>query len=518
MKKQAQTFLPADPRYPAFVERYAFDLARFAFEVCGDMPTNQQVELYQNTQKFGCRVSVASGHGTGKTRSFSVIAIWHLLCYHNKSGGSNTFITAPRIATVKDGIWKEFADIKTRIGQGEFSWLNDYFEVEHEKVYVKGYKLNWWIQGKTAPKGSPENLAGAHRDFLLWICDESSGIPDGNFGVIGGSLTDPRNRMICASQPTRSSGFFYDQHHRLSSVNGGVWTALTFNSEDSSLVSTNFLREKLLEYGGRDSIEYQIKVLGKFPDKTDGMLLGRSDVEKCFDLPSCIGDGDEWGWIAAIDVGAGEYRDKSVMTLAKVSGYGETGDNPRRVHVVGIPVLTNTKNIRDFAGECVAFLLENGLSNITRMVDEGGFGRSVCLNMEEGGSGNLIRVNWGYPCFRNENRDRYVSMRAQASVACARAAKEGRLTIANGHYKTEALDQASRIPYHFDDKTRYVIEKKEEMRKQGIHSPDIWDTVCFLFLEGAYYTVSNESVDMPQISRSETVANLAEEMLRKLGI
>ena len=248
------------------------------------------------------------------------------------------------------------------------------------------------------------------------------------------------------------------------------------------------------------------------------MLLGRSDVEKCFDLPSCIGDGDEWGWIAAIDVGAGEYRDKSVMSLAKVSGYGETGDNPRRVHVVGIPVLTNTKNIRDFAGECVAFLMENGLSNITLMVDEGGFGRSVCLNMEEGGSGNLIRVNWGYPCFRNENRDRYVNMRAQASVACARAAKEGRLTIASGHYKTEVLDQASRIPYHFDDKTRYVIEKKEEMRKQGIHSPDIWDTVCFLFLEGAYYTVSNESVDMPQISRSETVANLAEEMLRKLGI
>jgi hypothetical protein len=420
--------------------------------------------------------------------------------------------------SVKDGIWKEFADIKTRIGQGEFAWLNDYFEVEHEKVYVKGYKLNWWIQGKTAPKGSPENLAGAHRDFLLWICDESSGIPDGNFGVIGGSLTDPRNRMICASQPTRSSGFFYDQHHRLSSVNGGVWTALTFNSEDSSLVSANFLREKLLEYGGRDSIEYQIKVLGKFPDKTDGMLLGRSDVEKCFDSPSCIRDSDEWGWIAAIDVGAGEYRDKSVMTLAKVSGYGETGETARRVHVVGMPVITNTKNIRDFAGECVAWLLDNGLSNITIMVDEGGFGRSVCLSMEEAGNGNLIRVNWGNPCFRNENRSRYVNMRAQASVSCARAAKEGRLTITSGHYKTEVLDQASRIPYHFDDKTRYQIEKKEEMRKQGIHSPDSWDTVCFLFLEGAYYTVANESVDMPQMSRSETVANMAEELLRKMGV
>lgn len=79
---------------------------------------------------------------------------------------------------------------------------------------------------QTAPRGSPKNLAGAHRDWLLWLIDEASGVPDANFGVITGSLTDERNRMAIASQPTRNSGFFYETHHKLSREEGGPWNAL----------------------------------------------------------------------------------------------------------------------------------------------------------------------------------------------------------------------------------------------------------------------------------------------------
>ena len=38
--------------------------------------------------------------------------------------------------------------------------------------------------------------------------------------LIGGALTDPRNRFIMASQPTRSSGFFRDSHHSKSKRQG----------------------------------------------------------------------------------------------------------------------------------------------------------------------------------------------------------------------------------------------------------------------------------------------------------
>lgn len=106
----------------------------------------------------------------------------------------------------------------------------------------------------------PENLAGTHGDYLLWLADEASGIPDANFGVIGGSMTDKRNRFVLASQPTRDSGFFRDTHHNMSKVQGGEWTALTFSSESSPLVSIEFIKAKLKQYGGRDDMEYQIKV------------------------------------------------------------------------------------------------------------------------------------------------------------------------------------------------------------------------------------------------------------------
>ena len=61
--------------------------------------------------------------------------------------------------------------------------------------------------GKTAPKGAPENLAGLHGDWLMIWADEASGVPDANFGVMGGALSDKRNRMVLTSQPTRNNGF-----------------------------------------------------------------------------------------------------------------------------------------------------------------------------------------------------------------------------------------------------------------------------------------------------------------------
>ena len=91
-----------DPRYLPFAARYAFSLARFAAEVVGMMPTHQQLELLDSVSPPGSRTSVRSGHGSGKSRSLAVIALWHLLCYPK----SNTMITAPKIEQVRNVAWK----------------------------------------------------------------------------------------------------------------------------------------------------------------------------------------------------------------------------------------------------------------------------------------------------------------------------------------------------------------------------------------------------------------------------
>jgi hypothetical protein len=473
-----------DPRFLPFVERYAFDLCRFAIEVCGIIPTHQQWQMFESVQNPGSRTSVSSGHGTGKTAGFAIIALWHLLCYH----GSNTIISAPKIKTVQDGVWKEFADLKGKILNGPHAWVDEYYEVKSERVYVKGFKLNWWIVAKTAPRGSPENLAGAHRDWLLFLSDEASGVPDANFGVITGALTDARNRMCMASQPTRSSGFFYDTHHALSKDEGGVWNNMIFSSVLSPIVSAQFIAEKKAQYTPE---EFDIKVLGIFSEQSSKYLLGPKVIQACVGQ-QVLRPGD-FGWLVPVDVGGGGYRDKSVVLALKVQGYGEYGDDARRVQLVKVPVCANDLDVTDLPGRVITEASQ--LNNSMALVDAGGMGLGVCKSLEKADFHNFKKVLWGSPNFKKEYKDRYVNQRAQAVCGLARAIQEGRFGIDEGIDPAiikQIVREGSRIPYHYDEKARRYIAKKEDMKKEGIPSPDIFDSLSFGYLEDAYYNLSGE--------------------------
>lgn len=473
--------LTADPRWRAFAERYALDITRFAIEVCGMTGiTWQQVQLFDAVSGFGSRTTVSSGHGTGKTRGFAVIALWHLLCYAD----SNTYLTAPKLSTLQEGIWKEFSTLKEVIEQGPQGWIASYFEIKSKKVYVVGAGMRWFITCRTAPRGAPENMAGTHNNYLLWLGDEASGIPEANLKVIAGALTDKRNRFALASQPTRSSGYFYDTHHAWAVDNGGNWTNLVFNSEESPIVSDEFLRDKQLEYGGRDSVEYQIKVQGRFPEHSDKYLIGRKAIEKAIDK-RVIGDEEPYGNLLVVDVAAGVYRDKTVATHQRVIGTGgPEALEPRRMDVVGYPVYTNSLDWTDAAARVAHQAAE--LSNCTVVVDIGGQGVQFARMLERLEVPNIIKVNWGEPNFRPEYKQRFVNQRAQGFVHLKYAIDQGRCGFCNENTK-DLLDQGARLPFFFDDRARWQMMSKNDMAKEGLSSPDLFDTLAMGFLEKVNY-------------------------------
>ena len=469
-----------DPRYIDFVKRYSADLQRFAKEVCGLELTYQQIELAQSVQPFGSRTTISSGHGTGKTASYGVIALWHLTCFYH----SVTAIIAPNIMQVRKQVFKEIALSLNRMKKGAFAWVADEIELQAEEVHIKGAKQYWHILAKTAPKNEPENLAGLHADFLLIIVDEASGVEDTHFGVLTGALTDKRNRMVLASQPTRNVGFFYDTHHKLSRDFGGVWNALTLNSELSPIVSLEFLQEKKRQYSKE---QYDIKVRGLFPNKSDGFLLGRSEIDRCFGH-NPIKEGDDWGYVIAIDVGGGDFRDDSVMTVARVCGFGDLGENARRVYIEDIPFVRDDENTVDFARR--AFRAFDDYDGATIAVDFGGLGVGFIHNLQDLGAAHLEKVKWGKPCFRKDYKDRFTNLRAQAIVSLARAIQEGRFGIAQSvaaRYGSRLINELTRIPYSYDNKARYQIMSKPDMQAKGIPSPDIADTFAFCFLEHVHY-------------------------------
>ncbi len=314
--------------------------------------------------------------------------------------------------------------------------------------------------------------------------------------VAPATQTQAGNRTLLASQGVRNAGRFYETHHNLSKTNGGSWDNLRFSSERSPFVTLQWLKDREDETGGKDSTEYKIRVRGLFAEDSGSNLLSRAELERAFEPRKIIQDDEPYGIFVLADVGLGEYRDESVAVVAKVIGYGDFGDDARRVEFIEIPYCTNSKNEIIFAGDLVN--LVGKLSNATLLVDNGGVGATVNKLIEASGV-PVVRVNWGKPCFKKEYQDRFYNRWACAMVRFRDAVRSGRVVLPQNidrKLREKILLQGARLPYHFAEAggLKYVMEKKEEMRKQGIKSPDIIDAMSFVFLEDATsYMVSADA-------------------------
>lgn len=513
-----------DERYEAFVARYHADPLRFAVEVCGFSPSADQEDLFNAIVPMNAKVSVVSGTGTGKTTAVARIALWHMIChpvavYEGKVEiGSNTYIGAPKLDQVAAGVWKELSDTRLSIANGPFAWLNDYYTIAKSRVSVNGFDDQWFIAQVALAKGESVGIAGKHRWAQMIIVDEAAGVQDSHFDVIDGTQTQECNRTIMLSQGVRNAGRFYESHHNLSIYNGGSWRPLCFSSERSPFVTSQWLRDRENECGGRDSVEYRIRVLGQFADDAGSNLLTRAELEEAFKPRGIIGDDEPFGLLVLSDVGMGEYRDDSVAVVAKVIGNGDFGEDARRVEYIEIPICTNAKNEIDFAGDLVNHV--GRLSNATLMVDHGGIGSTVCKLIERSGV-PVVKIDWGKPCFKKAYKERFYNQRACAMVRFRDAVRQGRVVLPQGldkRMREKILLQGSRLPYHFAEAggLRYVMEKKEVMRENGIKSPDIIDAFSFAFLEDAYYLPAESMIGTSEGDRKQQARAAAAEALADL--
>src|SRR6185436_14604519 len=78
---------------------------------------------------------------------------------------------------------------------------------------------------------SKERVAGFSGN-ILYVLDEASGIPDEVHEVVS---TNPGGTVVMISNPTRTSGAFYDSHNQGAAENGGVWYTLTISSEIAAI-------------------------------------------------------------------------------------------------------------------------------------------------------------------------------------------------------------------------------------------------------------------------------------------
>lgn len=462
-----------DQRWLKLAVRYRNNRIRFAVEIMGYKPTWQQRKILNAMDREGAKVSVSSGHGTGKSFIAGVICMHLMLCHVKPEG----ILTANNVEQVRRIIFKylteAWADICRRI-----PWIRRYFTITSELFYCNEYKKSWYVAGKTVPKQKPEGIAGAHNKNLLYIVDEASSAEDDVLSIIKGALSEDNNKLLLFSQPTRNSGEFYDSHHGMKKLDPdnpndpGYYEAITLNSEESPLVSIKALRDYVKGYGGCDTPEYQIKVKGQFSDQLEGFLISRRivDIAKL----SKVELNSQFGYIIVADIGGGVERDSSVIGVFKVSGYDTMQD--RAVEPIYVKEMPKTMSAKDVGKE--VYQIAQDYHNVIAAIDSVGIGLTAAQEAEELGV-NVQRITWGVPPHSESQKKRFLNQRALAYVALRDAIMTNRIRIDSS---SRATDEISRIPYKLDERGRYQMRSKEEMRKMGIPSPDWADVYAMAMI------------------------------------
>lgn len=504
----ASPLLTEYPQWLELCKEYQGDIVRFATEVCGYVLSRQQRRLLTSVARSRARTSVASGHGTGKTKSLAIIVWWHLVCFPM----SVTLVTANDMDQLKVTLWKEIGATHDKMRQGPFGWLAQHIFVGADMhCHVIGFQDQWFCESKTANAKTANKMAGRHGENFMIIVDEGSTVPDEVFTTLTGALTEQHNRTLITSQYTRVAGYFHRTQTELSVEQGGDWDAMTFSSVDSPWVSDEWLLEKFQEY---DEDEKRVRIFGLPPEDSSKYMMSLKAAHSMYTRGRIIGDDEPYGWFVLSDVALGEgMRDKSSIIVAKVIGYGDSGPDARRVEVWEIPLFTNHVKSNALAGH----VLDAGssLSNVTYLVDKGGIGGSVCQDIENAGV-ILIPVIWGKPCWKKANSERYINQRAQATHHASRAAKEGRLSILTQDYKRHMIAQASGVPKDHSANYRLKIPEKGSPAWEGRGSPDLWDAVDFAFIENANYIVADNSGSRNAVTSAAKALAAAEDMFADL--
>lgn len=235
--------------------------ALFAQEALGATPTDQQWEASRALVKTR-RVSIRSGHGTGKSTFFAWSILWFMCCYFP----CKIPATAPTGHQLSDVLWAELAmwhrkltDRLPELGQ-EFEWTS-------EKFQLKSNPSESFAVARTSRPEKPEALQGFHAENILFAIDEASGVPDEVYQVAEGALSTEGAFVIMAGNPTRMEGYFYDSHHKMRAR----WSPLVWDAEASPLVSKAYVEDMALKYG-RESAIFRIRVKGEFAGNPDGVI------------------------------------------------------------------------------------------------------------------------------------------------------------------------------------------------------------------------------------------------------
>lgn len=428
----------------------------FAIDILKVQPTLEQQAVMNDVAKFPM-VSVKSGHGVGK----SALESWIIWWYISTRPYPKILCTAPTKHQLHDILWAEVSKWKRNSKN-----LDKDFEWTSEKIYLKGSQEEWFAIARTSNK--PDALQGTHAEHVLIIIDEASGVPDIVFEPVLGSMSTIDAKLLMCGNPTQLAGFFYESH----TTKRELYKTHTIDGSKCERVDKNYV-QTIIDMFGKDSDVYRVRVAGEFPKANPDSFIGLDMIrteKKVIDI------------VESIDLGVDVARygdDESVVA---------TTYNKSQVERLNVFKHNDTMRLTGQIVNIIKMLNLKYPSIIVRVkIDCDGLGVGVYDRLKEviveknlkakavechfGGKGG--KVSYDEPIeYYNSTGIMWGTLRSKL--------KNNEITIPNNE---ELIKQITNRKYFINSDGTIKLERKEDMKKRNVHSPDRADAVVLSLYE-----------------------------------
>jgi hypothetical protein len=312
----------------------------------------------------------------------------------------------------------------------------------------------WFASATPNSEHNSEAFAGLHAEHVLIIFDEASAIPDAIWNVTMGAMTTPGAMWFVYGNPTRNSGRFREcfgsMKHR--------WNGQQIDSRTCSMTDKKQLNEWAADYG-EESDFYRVRVRGQFPHAGEQQFISAEIVANAVAREVEVPKGAPK--LMGVDV-ARFGTDSSVICRR----HGRKAEQFLSFHGM------DTMDLASRVAQEIELYKPDAV-----FIDGVGIGAGVVDRLRQL-KYDVIEVQAGARP-DPENVDKVVNKRAEMWMRT----KEW-LETADIPAEQQLIDDLTGIEYGFDARMRLQLEKKADMKKRGLASPDWAEALIMTFAYG----------------------------------
>ena len=460
-------------------EKYKTDPVAWAEEVAGAVLWSKQKEILQSLVE-NKRTAVKSCHSIGKTFISSIAAAWWVDTRFNCMVQS----TAPTYDQVHAQLWEEIRKLHTRaILPGT---INENDQWKRQMVNPETGRMHMVLvgQGRKPADGNIHAFHGTHRpDGVLALLDEGCGLAPSLFTGAEAITTSADDRQLTTGNPDDPATEFGKIFDEL----GGQWNLITVSAFDTPNFTgeADELREKYkdnpaklaqveamlrglpqpetvaeqAELWGEDSPRYLSKVLAQFPLVAEDSLFTPAEI--AIGLSNHIEPVEDSAPFKVLGVDPARYGNDKAAVVLNTDG---------KIEIVAT---YNTMDLMELAARVHKHALDLGVDQVR--VDGVGVGggvidRLIPLSHAAGKPYTVVEMIAGASA---PDKSLHRNARAYWYDTLKHKLRAGNIDLPDDR---RLINEMSTIRYEFPNGVM-KLESKEDMRKRGVHSPDILDAV-----------------------------------------